>query len=112
MTDPDPQPSSRQNDDMDVQLERLLDEAEATVSKLRAELAESRRKQSAADGDLDAGDIAAQKAEVARLQEHLADAQVHWSEVRAFFEAALAELLARRRRIEPDADNGADGLGQ
>lgn len=81
------QPASSQDpESVDAQLERLLAEAENTVSVLRRELhhARSRREREIAEAE--------QHAEIERLQEHLAKAQVHWGEVRAFFETALAEL--------------------
>lgn len=67
-------------------LNELLADAERTVEKLRAELAERQRIRERKEL------TAAQHAEIDRLAEHLANAQVHWGQVRSFFEAALAEL--------------------
>lgn len=77
--------------DVDGELEEMLVEAEETVARLRAEL-ELRRVQ--AD---DQRTEAAQHAEIDRLEEHLANTKVRWSEVREFFESAWRELL----RSEP-----------
>lgn len=76
----------------DLELEEMLREAEETVARLRAEL--DARKRAADLG----GTPEEQHAEIARLAEHLANAKVHWGEVRAFFEQALRELLESRRR--------------
>lgn len=67
------------------ELERLLAEAEQTVARLQVELRFRRRQQ-------EEGRLAAQHAELDRLAEHLSRAQVHWGEVRSFFEAAIGEL--------------------
>lgn len=66
-------------------LEALLEEAEETARGLRAEL---RRVRANAEFD----QRAAQHAEVDRLGEHLAQTQVDWAKVRAFFEEAVREL--------------------
>lgn len=71
-------------------LETILAEAEATVRRLRRDLEQARaRNVSGRPGD--AVDTA-QHAEIDRLEAHLSTAQVHWREVFAFFEAALADL--------------------
>ncbi|HLS24802.1 MAG TPA: hypothetical protein VK063_02895 [Beutenbergiaceae bacterium] len=64
----------------------LLADAERTVALLREELTERQRARARAER------TAAQHAEVDRLAEHLANAQVHWGHVRSFLEAAVAEL--------------------
>lgn len=68
------------------QLERMLADAESSVSRLRHELASVRSRR------VSEAEKAAQHAEIDRLSEHLSQAQVHWSEVWGFFEAALQEL--------------------
>lgn len=84
----------RSTEPVEAQLERLLAEAENRVARLRAELESARSRQ------LDDTGSAAQHAEIDRLQEHLSRAEVHWSEVLEFFEAAIRELLGTRG--EPD----------
>lgn len=81
---------------VEEQLERLLSEAESTVASLRRELAELQRRK------LTEAEVAGQHAEIDRLAEHLGAAQVHWNEVRAFFEAALQQLVGDRTAGEPD----------
>ncbi|AEF39031.1 hypothetical protein [Hoyosella subflava] len=82
MTDNQEFTSGRSGADLDRELEQLLEEAEATVVRLRREL-HSRR------------EFAAQHAEIDKLDEHMAHARVQWSEVRAFFEDVLSQLLSR-----------------
>lgn len=94
MTEPAHEPDS-----VDRELEELLADAESTVSRLRREL-ELRRGTPPTEPE-----ARAQHAEIDRLREHLAQAQVHWDEVRAFFEAALQELLGDR---EAKAGGGDD----
>ncbi|WP_293694944.1 hypothetical protein [uncultured Agrococcus sp.] len=86
---------------LEQQLERLLEDAEFTVASLRRELdgARSRREQEAM--------LRAQHAEIDRLREHLAEAQVHWGAVREFFEAALRELSSDQQ----DDDSSGEGQG-
>ena len=76
-------------------LERLLADAEVATAKLRQELEEMREHRSTDMERLE------QHIEIDRLREHLADAQVHWSEVRDFFDSALKQLY---RREEPGSD--------
>lgn len=78
----------------DAALTDLLADAERTVSLLREELA-ARQRRRAHDQR-----TAAQHAEVDRLAEHLANAQVHWGHVRSFLEAALAELHDQNPRAD------------
>lgn len=79
------------NGSLEHQLEKLLQDAEVTVASLRRELddARGRREHEAR--------LREQHAEIDRLQEHLAEAQVHWGAVRDFFEAALRELNSDQR---------------
>ncbi|MDO5635340.1 MAG: hypothetical protein Q4G34_10805 [Micrococcus sp.] len=70
----------------DQDLEAMLEEAEATVTELREEI--TRRRREARES--------AQHAEIDRLEEHLRQARVQWSEVRGF----LREALAAARRGE------------
>lgn len=71
----------------EASLNELLADAERTVERLRDELAQRQRVR--AEKEL----TAAQHAEIDRLAEHLANAQVHWGQVRSFFAAAVAELV-------------------
>lgn len=80
-----PQPQHSNGDE--TSLDELLADAERTVERLRQELAQ--RQQVRAEKEL----TAAQHAEIDRLAEHLANAQVHWGQVRSFFAAAVAELV-------------------
>lgn len=77
----------------DEELQEMLRDAEDTVARLKAEL-NSRRSLLDDPG----GTEAEQHAEIERLAEHLANAKVHWGEVRAFFEEALRELSESRSR--------------
>ncbi|WP_418277702.1 hypothetical protein ACNHYB_06980 [Isoptericola jiangsuensis] len=61
------------------ELERIVAEAEVKLAEVRRELAERRMHE-------------AQHAEIDRLEEHLANATVRWSEVRAFFDEVLDQL--------------------
>ena len=70
----------------EARIQALLAEAERTVEELRAELSARQRLRARKEV------TAAQHAEIDRLAEHLANAQVHWGQVRSFFEAALDEL--------------------
>lgn len=72
------------------QLERMLADAESSVSQLRRELTLVRNRR------VSEAEQAAQHAEIDRLTEHLSQAQVHWNEVWGFFEAALQELRGAR----------------
>lgn len=60
------------------ELEKLLDEAEQSVSALREEI-ERRRKQK-------------QHIEIDHLEEHLQNAKGKWSELKRFFEYVLSDL--------------------
>ncbi|GAB97174.1 hypothetical protein BJY21_003709 [Kineosphaera limosa] len=77
----------------DRELEEMLRDAEETVAQLKAELAA--RKACARDHG---GTWEEQHEEIAKLSEHLANAKVHWGEVRAFFQEALRELADSRQR--------------
>ncbi|WP_200837610.1 hypothetical protein [Ruania rhizosphaerae] len=80
----------RSLEEIDAALVRLMAETEATVNRLRAELAERRQHE-------------AQHAEIERLEHHLAEATVNWSKVKEFFEEVLRELTGRQA-----ADMGED----
>lgn len=82
-----PEPSS---ESLEQQFERLLADAETTVAKLRRELDGARSRQ------LTEREILEQHAEIDELRDHLAAAQLHWGEVREFFEAALRQLVEPR----------------
>lgn len=96
MTDPGQQP--RDDRPVDRQLEEMLADAERTVARLRKEL------EARGAGAVDIEANAAQHAEIDRLAEHLSRAQVHWGEVRAFFEEAISELLSGRPENLDDLD--------
>ena len=85
-------------DSLEQQLERLLEDAEFTVASLRRELdgARGRREREAM--------LREQHAEIDRLREHLAEAQVHWGAVREFFEAALRELNSDHQNDESSGE--------
>lgn len=93
------------SESVEQQLERLLADAESTVASLRRELdgARNRREREAM--------IRAQHEEIDRLQDHLAEAQVHWGAVREFFEAALRELSLENhtRSEESSRDEEPEG---
>lgn len=78
-------------DALDIELEELLQEAEATVSELRREL--DRRRQAARDNT-----TAAQHAEIARLSAHLENARVNWADVKEFFNVMITELKKDEKR--------------
>lgn len=101
------EPGRRAPDDrsVDQQLEEMLADAERTVARLRKEL-EARR-----SAPMDIESNAAQHAEIDRLAEHLSHAQVHWGEVRAFFEEAISELLSGRPVSLDHLDDDAGVLG-
>lgn len=84
-------------------LERLLAEAETTLTRLRRELEGVRIRRLSEEEQL------AQHAEIEQLRAHLSSAEVQWSEVRGFFESALAELNTRRRSDDPDPSSPASG---
>ncbi|MGC0271437.1 hypothetical protein ACO0LV_00375 [Pseudactinotalea sp. Z1739] len=94
---PSPLPQPRHSNGDEASLNELLAEAERTVERLRQELAQ--RQQVRAEKEL----TAAQHAEIDRLTEHLANAQVHWGQVRSFFAAAMAEL------VEPESGTQEPG---
>lgn len=85
------------NEAVEARLERMLADAQNTVTRLRDELEAVRATR------LRDAKEAAQHAEVERLEEHLSRAQVHWGAVQAFFEAAMRELRERQT-----ADDGSD----
>lgn len=78
------------------QLEKILREAEASLSELRNELAEQRRRKEL-------------HAEIERLPEHLENTTVQWSVVRDFFSELIGELRETREDKPGAAANGADG---
>lgn len=78
------------------QLEKILREAEASLSELRNELAEQRRRKEL-------------HAEIERLPEHLENTTVQWSVVRDFFSELIGELRETREDKPDAAANGADG---
>lgn len=73
---------------VEEQLEKILREAEASLSELRSELAEQRRRKELS-------------LEIERLPEHLENTTVQWSVVRDFFSELIGELRETRE----------DGLG-
>jgi hypothetical protein len=75
------------------ELERIVAEAEAKLAEVRRELAARRLH-------------AAQHAEIDRLEEHLANATVRWSEVRGFFDDVLDQL--RHGETSGSAEIGSD----
>lgn len=78
-----------QSDDFEQHLEELLADAEQTAHELRAELRELRsiRKK---------GSEALQRAEVERLEHHLAQTRVDWRKVREYFVLAVREVRSKR----------------
>lgn len=94
--------STRGDRDMDEELEVLLADAEERVQRLRSELVRRRRERLGPD------DLAAQHAEIARLSEHLENAQVNWQVVRDFFRSAIEEQRAGTPWGEPSSDQPDD----
>ncbi|GGC61482.1 hypothetical protein IEU95_13190 [Hoyosella rhizosphaerae] len=84
---------SRTSEELDRELEALLAEAEETVGRLRREMKLRREN-------------AAQHAEIDHLVDHMADAQVRWSEVRAFFNDVLHQLVSRNHGAEGEHKAG------
>ena len=68
---------------IEEQLEKILREAEASLSELRSELAEQRRRKELS-------------LEIERLPEHLENTTVQWSVVRDFFSELIGELRETR----------------
>ena len=68
---------------VEEQLEKILREAEASLSELRSELAEQRRRKEIS-------------LETERLPEHLENTTVQWSVVRDFFSELIGELRETR----------------
>lgn len=68
---------------LEEQLEKILREAEASLSELRSELAEQRRRKELS-------------LEIERLPEHLENTTVQWSVVRDFFSELIGELRETR----------------
>ena len=68
---------------VEEQLEKILREAEASLSELRSELAEQRRRKELS-------------LEIERLPEHLENTTVQWSVVRDFFSELIGELRETR----------------
>ena len=84
---------------VEEQLEKILREAEASLSELRSELAEQRRRKELS-------------LEIERLPEHLENTTVQWSVVRDFFSELIGELRETREdELETseagEADSGA-----
>lgn len=75
---------------LDHELEELLQEAESMVAQLRTELNRRRSQQREMD-------LAEQHAEIARLSQHLADAQVRWADVRGFLQEMITELRKEKQ---------------
>ena len=68
---------------VEEQLEKILREAEASLSELRSELAEQRRRKELS-------------LEIERLPEHLENTTVQWAVVRDFFSELIGELRETR----------------
>lgn len=84
---------------VEEQLEKILREAEASLSELRSELAEQRRRKELS-------------LEIERLPEHLENTTVQWSVVRDFFSELIGELRETREdelgtSEAGEADSGA-----
>lgn len=79
---------------VEEQLEKILREAEASLSELRSELAEQRRRKELS-------------LEIERLPEHLENTTVQWSVVRDFFSELIGELRETREDKPDAAANGA-----
>lgn len=84
---------------VEEQLEKILREAEASLSELRSELAEQRRRKELS-------------LEIERLPEHLENTTVQWSVVRDFFSELIGELRETREdklgtREAGEIDSGA-----
>ena len=84
---------------VEEQLEKILREAEASLSELRSELAEQRRRKELS-------------LEIERLPEHLENTTVQWSVVRDFFSELIGELRETREdklgtREGGETDSGA-----
>ena len=84
---------------VEEQLEKILREAEASLSELRSELAEQRRRKEVS-------------LEIERLPEHLENTTVQWSVVRDFFSELIGELRETREdelgtSEAGEADSGA-----
>lgn len=92
---PDPAPGDQ---GIDEDLEVLLSDAEERVQRLRSELVRRRRDR------LEPENLAAQHDEIARLSEHLENAQVNWQVVREFFRSAIEEQRAGTPWGEPSSD--------
>ncbi|GGA75462.1 hypothetical protein GCM10011490_27780 [Pseudoclavibacter endophyticus] len=112
-TSPDTPRPARGYADVDREIEEMLVDAEHTVARLKAELAARRAQREAAASGVPSGPSelspeereALAHAEIDRLEEHLANAKVRWSEVRSFLEDALNQLIARHQT--PDASASA-----
>lgn len=76
-------------DEFEQHLEELLAEAEQTASELRAELRELRSFRKVSSEAL-------QRAEIERLEEHLAQTRVDWRKVREFFILAVREVRSKK----------------
>ncbi|MGO2112323.1 MAG: hypothetical protein ACTH31_11975 [Pseudoclavibacter sp.] len=115
-TSPDDPRRARGHADVDRELEEMLVDAEHTVARLKAELATRRAQREAAalaapDGRSPEEREAIAHAEIDRLDEHLANAKVRWSEVRSFFEDALHQLIGRNEALDTEtpASESANG---
>lgn len=83
--------SENQEYDVESRLERVLREAEASILELRAELTriQSERRQ---------------HEEIEKLEEHLANATVRWSEVKEFLHIMITELRGADERSRESAE--------
>ncbi|CAN3126780.1 hypothetical protein ACNUDN_02695 [Mycobacterium sp. smrl_JER01] len=91
-------------DDLDRELQQMLREAEETVAQLKDALRARRN-------------LSAQHAEIDRLEEHLANARVRWTEVRQFLNIVWREITAGANTVasrpiqpgRPGANGGEPG---
>lgn len=83
---------------VEEQLEKILREAEASLSELRSELAEQRRRKELS-------------LEIERLPEHLENTTVQWSVVRDFFSELIGELRETREDELGTSEAGETDIG-
>lgn len=95
----DPTPGDQE---IDEELDVLLAEAEERIQRLRSEIVRRRQER------LGPEDLVAQHAEIARLSEHLENAQVNWQLVLKFFRSAIEEQRAGTPWGEPSSDQSGD----
>ena len=84
---------------VEEQLEKILREAEASLSELRSELAEQRRRKELS-------------LEIERLPEHLENTTVQWSVVRDFFSELIGELRETREDELGTSEAGETEIGR